>query len=130
MSADSWIYSTLAADNTIKNAVGARIYQDLAPEGMTYPFIVFNLVDVMPEENAYADLIMDAEHWDIRVIDKGYSYTTAATIAAAIRSALHKKSSVTSSIVASRFVQSRRISEHDETGSYKTISQEFLIFKQ
>lgn len=128
MSADSWIYSTLVADSTLQTYVGSRIYQDLAPEGTAYPLIVFNLVDVIPDENAYADNIMDIERWDIRVIVKENSYANAKTIASQIRTLLHKASAT--GIVASRFIQALRLTEHDSSGIYKTISQEFEIYTQ
>lgn len=37
----SWIKATLANDATLAGLVGARIYEGVAPQGASYPFVLF-----------------------------------------------------------------------------------------
>lgn len=38
---EQWMYTTLAADATVTSLCGTRIYADEAPQGATFPLIVF-----------------------------------------------------------------------------------------
>lgn len=38
---EQWIYQTLAADPTITGVVGNRIYAEIAPQGATFPLVLF-----------------------------------------------------------------------------------------
>lgn len=38
---EQWMYTTLVADATVTGIVGTRIYADEAPQGATFPLIIF-----------------------------------------------------------------------------------------
>lgn len=45
------VYATLSAASTVTAIVGARIYRTTAPQGETQPYVVWQLVTSVPENN-------------------------------------------------------------------------------
>jgi hypothetical protein len=130
MSAADWLYSTLTADNTIKGLVVARVYRDNAPKSAIYPFIVIQKIDTVPVDNAYRDNIMDNERWQVKIVDKSTKYTTVYTLAAAVRSALHKKASPANGIVSCTYDFGIERTDQDPSGAYKLIFQDYRLHTQ
>jgi hypothetical protein len=127
--AASWIFTKLTTDATLTALIGTRVYRDQAPEKATYPFIAISLIDVVPVKNAFADILMDGERWQIKTVDDGKSYATVNSIAARVRTLLHKTSGsgVLSSVLDAEFTQS----ETDDAGNmYKTIIMDFRVHTQ
>lgn len=90
---DAWLYATLSADATLTGLVGTRIYLDQAPEGASFPFVVFQL------QAAERDLVVigggrvwSSGLWLVRGVDKATSFTTLKSIEARIDALLHAKS--------------------------------------
>lgn len=127
--AAGWIFTKLTTDATLTALIGTRVYRDQAPEKATYPFIAISLIDVVPVKNAFADILMDGERWQIKTVDDGKSYATVNSIAARLRTLLHKTSGsgVLSSVLDAEFTQS----ETDDAGNmYKTIIMDFRVHTQ
>lgn len=127
--AAGWIFTKLTTDATLTALIGTRVYRDQAPEKAAYPFIAISLIDVVPVKNAFADILMDGERWQIKTVDDGKSYATVNSIAARVRTLLHKTSGsgVLSSVLDAEFTQS----ETDDAGNmYKTIIMDFRVHTQ
>lgn len=127
--AASWIYTTLTTDATLSALIGTRVYRDQAPEAVTYPFIAFSQIDAIPVKNAFSDILMDGERWQITAVDNGKTYTTVNSIAARLRNLLHKTSgsNVLSSVLEAEFTRS----ETDDAGNmYKSIILDFRVHTQ
>lgn len=125
--AASWIYSTLTTDAILTALIGTRVYRDQAPEAATFPFIAFSQIDAIPVKNAFSDILMDGEHWQITAVDKGKSYSTVNSIAARVRTLLHKTrgSNVVSSVLEAEFTRS----ETDDAGNmYKSVVLDFRVY--
>jgi len=125
--AASWIFTKLTTDATLTALIGTRVYRDQAPEKATYPFIAISLIDVVPVKNAFADILMDGERWQIKTVDDGKSYATVNSIAARVRTLLHKTSGsgVLSSVLEAEFTRS----ETDDAGNmYKSVVLDFRVY--
>lgn len=70
---DEWIYSTLAADTTIKSICGTptpRIYSDVAPQTSSWPAIVFRELSGKDTLGAGAGRIMGTASYRVIAIDQ------------------------------------------------------------
>ena len=129
MNAPAWIFETLKNDAQITAAIGTRIYRDVAPEAASYPFIVIQPLQAFPVENAYSDVIMDSERWQVKVTDKGTSYAAIRAIASRIRALLHKQRAT--GIISSTFASRLEYPEISETGAkFSNVVQDFRIYTQ
>lgn len=127
--AAGWIFETLTTDTALEALIGTRVYRDQAPEKVSYPLVAISLIDVVPVKNAFADILMDGERWQIKAVDYGKSYTTVNSIAAQLRTLLHKTSGsgVLSSVLEAEFPQS----ETDNMGNmFKSIIMDFRVHTQ
>mgnify|MGYP001313714466 FL=1 len=127
--AASWIQTTLTTDTALAALIGTRVYRDQAPKKATYPFVVISQIDAVLVKNAFADILMDGERWQINAVDDGKLYTTVNSIAARIRTLLHKTrgSNVVSSVLEAEFTRS----ETDSAGNmYKSIIMDFRVHTQ
>jgi hypothetical protein len=70
---EQWIYTTLAADPTVANAVGTRIYADEAPQGATFPLIIFAHIGNVDTLRTLGTGRVSKTIWLVRAIDKGSS---------------------------------------------------------
>ena len=128
LNADRWLVGTLKNDTTIAAAVGARVYQDQAPEETAYPLILVNYVSTLPVQNISADRVMDTELWRIRIIDQDPSYAGVESIADRVRSILHKASGT--GVIGCVFAGAYRLPETSEKTQYRSIILEFELFTQ
>lgn len=127
--AASWIYTTLTTDATLAALIGTRVYRDQAPESVAFPFVTFSQIDAVPVKNAFSDILMDGERWQITAVDNGKSYTKVNSIAARARTLLHKTrgSNVVSSVLEAEFTRSVT----DNAGNmYKSIILDFRVHTQ
>lgn len=127
--AASWIYTTLTTDATLSALIRTRVYRDQAPEAATFPFVTYAQIDAVPVKNAFADILMDGERWQISAYMSGKSYTTVNSIAARLRTLLHKTrgSNVVSSVLEAEFTRS----ETDDAGNmYKSVILDFRVHTQ
>lgn len=87
---DTWIYGTLSVDAGLLALVSTRIYLDVAPEGASFPFVVFQLQT--PERDLVtlgARRVWSTGMWLVRGVDKATSFTTLKSIEARIDALLH-----------------------------------------
>lgn len=124
----TWIYNTLTADPVVAGKVGSRVYRDSSPEGTEFPFVAYQLVDDVPVTNAFSDILMHAERWQIKVVDKGSDYADIEDVAVQIISLFHKETS--SGVIGSTFELYFTRSEVDNGVVFKTGILEFRIFTQ
>ena len=128
MTAATWIMSVLKDSTTVTGKVSTRIFRDSAPEGTGFPFIVFQQVDMVPVYNLFKDALMDNERWQIKVVDKGNSYTDIDIVAGEIIALLHKKSA--SGIVSATLEFYFPQTETDAGATYKSGILQFRIHTQ
>lgn len=124
----AWIYSTLTGSAALMALVGPRVYRDEAPEGVSFPFVVIQQIDVVPVQNAFKDKLMDGERWQVKAIDKANSYASVNAIAALVETLLHKArgTNVLSSVLELKVPTS----EKDASGTYKTMILDFRVYTQ
>lgn len=94
MTADRWLYATLAGDATLANLVGGtaspRIYSDLAPPNASTPYIVYQNQSAVDVRGVGTATIMVDSLYLVRGIAPVDSYTgTLENIANRIQTLLH-----------------------------------------
>lgn len=99
--AAGWIYATLRADATLIAALsgGANgIYQDVAPPGAGFPYVVFFLLDpgdTLNTTGSSQEVIWQPTLWLVKGVHKTASYgSPLSTIETRIFTVLHKKEAV------------------------------------
>jgi len=91
---EQFIYAKLAADTSVKSAVGSRIYAEMAPPTGSFPCVIFgNLGGVDVSEVGGSRLMTTFRYKVVAVGTAGFSEID--TVAAAICSALHQQRNVT-----------------------------------
>ena len=70
---EQWMYSTMAADPTIAGAVSTRIYADEAPQGATFPLVVFAHIGNTDVLRTMSNGRMAKVIYLVRAVDKGSS---------------------------------------------------------
>jgi hypothetical protein len=92
--AAQWMYGVLAADATLTGLVGSRIYQDVAPGGATFPYVVFFLLDpgdTLNTTGTSQEIIWQPTLWLVKGVHKMSGYgAPLATIESRIFALLHK----------------------------------------
>src|SRR5262249_44694662 len=70
--AQKWIVGKLSGDANVAAAVGTRIYSDQAPEGATYPYVLFNLQSGGQDTRGVGTVrLMALPLFQIKIISKG-----------------------------------------------------------
>ncbi len=126
LNADSWLYSKLTGDATLKTYIDSRVYVDIAPAKTTYPFIVITPVSLISVTEMSVERVMDNELWQVSIFTDKPSYSTLGTIADQVRSVLHK--STGTNIIGCAFEGARRMSYVEEGRVYKQIILDFRLF--
>lgn len=110
----TYIYQRLAASAAITGIVGsganARIYQDVAPQTVTYPYIVY--ASLAPKDICAvgAIRIASSDQWLVKAYDKTSGYNSnLITLADAIDDQLHGDSGVSGSVSGGSVIHSYRI---------------------
>jgi hypothetical protein len=130
MGTANWLYTLLNADTTIKGKVGDRVFRDSAPEGTGFPFIVYQLIDSVPVTNAFKDILMDGERWQIKAVDKGNDYSNVEAIASRCITLFHKKSDSGEGVVSCTLDWFIESSEVDDGITYKSGILDFRVHTQ
>lgn len=92
----TWIRATLAADATLTGAVGQRIYEGIAPQGATYPLVLFALLTETDVRGISASRIATSQDFICRAVGKDTSLASLKTIAERIDALLHAGSGAVS----------------------------------
>lgn len=90
------VYNKLAGDTTLTGLLAApptgyakSIYHDQAPDGATYPFIVFGKNSGTPTDAFKKPGAFETDIWLVKAVDKNTSADTAEAIAARIQTLLN-----------------------------------------
>jgi hypothetical protein len=86
ISISAWLYETLAGNAV---GVGDRVHEGAAPEGTTYPLIVFDLYSGSDTMGVGPARILVDSRWMIKAVDRSQSFTNLKTIVDAIDNLLH-----------------------------------------
>lgn len=82
--AAEWIYTTLKANSTLTGAVGgsatARIFEDVAPQGVALPYVVFQRVSGV-DVNTIGERGITDQLWQVKAVAQSPTYRSVATIA-------------------------------------------------
>lgn len=76
-----WIFDTLSADATLTGLVSTRIYDGLAPQGSSYPFVIFNHQGGADVRGVGTFRAMNSSLFQIRAHTESESYSSATAIA-------------------------------------------------
>jgi len=77
---DQWIYSTLSSNATLNTLVGGRIYGDMAPQGATFPLILFSFLGGADKVLTFRSRFTNAIYL-IRAVGRGSSFNSVEEVA-------------------------------------------------
>lgn len=88
----TWLYTTLSGDATLASLVSTRIYDTVAPQGATLPYIIFHHQGGHDVRGATeATRIMSSDLYLVKMIAQSNSFTPVDTGEARIDALLHRK---------------------------------------
>ena len=130
--ARTWIYGKLVADATVAAAVGERVYHGQAPQGATYPLIVFNLQAATDTRGVCAVRLLTRLLFLIKLVTDGPPDDTATAAASAFDTLFQEATTeVQSGLVFSarrerpiEFIEPRK----DGAGHYNHLGGEYRLF--
>jgi hypothetical protein len=109
----TFIASRLAANGTITGIVGTRIYQDVAPQGATFPYIVFASLAPRDIRAVGAIRIASRDEWLVKAVHQTSSYGgNLGTLADAIDDQLHGSDGVSGVVSGGNVIHSYRERPH------------------
>lgn len=74
LAAAQHIYGKLAADSALTAVVSTRIYHQEAPQGVSYPFVVFSFLSGIDYPVAGGGRLWTNQLWLIEAVDKASSF--------------------------------------------------------
>jgi len=90
------LYGKLAGDSTLNALLGTpatgygkAIYHQEAPQGATYPYVIFNKQAGTPTDAFGKPSAMDTDVWLVKGVDRGTSADTAEAISSRIQTLLN-----------------------------------------
>lgn len=87
--ADRFLYQTLAADPTLSALIGTRIYAGLAPQGATFPYLVFSHQGGLDRlTTGGQSRVFTRPVYTVKVVSQKTSYAEADTIASQVDAVL------------------------------------------
>lgn len=99
LTADAWLYATLAGDPTLTGlACGNRIYDDSVPQTATFPFVQIRYLLGADTQTMNANIVMNRPEYLIVVVDRAdqasgvVNMTVLETVYARIQALLHRAS--------------------------------------
>lgn len=87
-----WIYATLAADPDLDALVDGRIYDGVAPEGASFPYVIFNYQGGSDTVVVGAARVLNQSVYQIKAVTQSQSYASGAEIADRIDTLLQAQS--------------------------------------
>lgn len=92
-----WLYTILSANSTITSTVSTRIYDGVAPQGTSFPYIVFNWQGGVDKSAVGSLRVFTNGLFQVKVITNEETYTTISPVADKIDQLLHRAKGVVSS---------------------------------
>lgn len=71
---DAWLYAVLSADAVLTAAVGGRIYSDVAPQDVAFPYALFSYQGGHDVRAVGPHRIMAHATYQVKAIDRNESY--------------------------------------------------------
>ena len=132
-----WIKDRLEAYtdlDTISTGLTSRVFDDVAPSGATYPFIVYQ-VQSAPEvvRGVGSEEVMVDTVYVVKAIAQGTDSSALAPVAEAIRTALHEPTGEAvfgGNILMCRYERSFSMKEVESTKQFRHLGGEFRIQAQ
>jgi hypothetical protein len=87
------IHAITTGDNAVNSAVGGRIYPELAPEGVSMPYLVYSVVSNSPSDAKNGTPIDEAQ---VELFSVASTYSAANDLADKVRAAMDRKAIVVS----------------------------------
>ena len=88
---DKWLYTTLSTDATLAAIVSTRVYDTLAVETATFPYVVFSFQGGSDVRTNGADRIMVSGLYQVKVVGKGGAFSSLTAAASRIDVLLNAK---------------------------------------
>jgi hypothetical protein len=70
-SAQAWIYSALTGDAALAAVVSDRVYHAQAPEGATFPFVIFAMLSAVDVQGVGTARIQSNPLFQVKVVTQG-----------------------------------------------------------
>jgi hypothetical protein len=90
------IYGRLSTDAAVTGTCGLRIYPDIAPQNVAYPFIVYTITNSVPID--YKDSIANLDEYNVQVDVYTNNYDTTQTLANSVRNRLDRFAGTVSTV--------------------------------
>lgn len=94
MGVAEWLYITLRSSTAITTPTGGsaafRCYEDVAPQGAAWPYVVYSLVSAV-DVNAIGGRATVNELWTVKAVAQTNTYNTLRAIANGIDAALNRQ---------------------------------------
>lgn len=87
------IRNILSADSAVQTLVSGRLYPELAPEGVSMPYLVYSVVSNSPSDAKDGTPIDEAQ---VELFSVASTYTAANDLADKVRAAMDRKSATVS----------------------------------
>jgi hypothetical protein len=108
-----YIYSKLTASSAITAIVGSRIFEGVAPQGTTAPWIVYSSLAPTDTYAIGAIRIMTRDQWLVRAVAQTASFGgDIGTLADAIEAALHGTDGTSGAVTGGYTVECYRLMPH------------------
>lgn len=78
---NQWMYSTLSTDPTITSVVGTRIYAEQAPQGVTFPLVLFAHIGNVDVAHAFGNQRLAKVIYLVRAVAQGSSVNPIKSVA-------------------------------------------------
>jgi hypothetical protein len=118
------IYGILGATSAVTTLVSTRIYPHVAPQGTTMPYVIFSTVQVRPSDSKAVASKLDVYEVELVIYDK--NYTSACSIAEAIRTALDQYTNQTvNTIVVQSITFDSGMDMYDDTANVFIIQHNY-----
>ena len=77
---DEWLYDTLHGDAILSNLIGGRIYGDQAPQGATFPLVLYAFLGGADKILTLTSRLTNSLYL-IRAVDEGSTFTSIEAVA-------------------------------------------------
>lgn len=78
---EKWLYAALAGDSAISAAIGARVFNAIAPQGTAFPFVIFNFQAGTDVQGNGTARVQSEAVFLVKVVSQGPPDATARTVA-------------------------------------------------
>ncbi len=121
LTVEKWFYTVLAADATLAPLVPGGFHADLAPEGVSYPLVIWTLIDSGDAMGVNGLRIQTTVRYLVKVVGQTASFVALETAANRIDTLLHRASgSVTGGFVFSCVrLEPVRYTEHSDGQTFR-----------